>query len=771
MWSGARSSLILRVLGITLLLSPVGCGGGGGGSGVQSPPPQSDFRIGFSSSSVTVPQGGSSPPVSVSVTAENGFSGSVQIALTGLPSGTTTNPTSPFPVAAGQSVSVIFGAAPSTTVGQVSVTAQGTSGSLSHSVALSLTIQAVAPQNLSRSTFVQNDSRAALDSPAGEPRRRQIVYDSAGQRFFVANRAMNRVEVVSTSSPTLLTTIDAPGASSVDLSPDGATLWVGTALEQILAVSTNSLQVIARYSVAGLTPIPGVVFNRPNELVSLSSGKLLVRLRQPVSSEALLALWDPSSNTFTNLTSAAPAVFQTGVGVIARSGDRAHVLVAANDSSGEVALFGPAGNLLAGPQTLGAGNVPFAAADADGSYFAVIYTAAGVRNVLLLDVHLNPVSSYSSPGAAALVFSRDGQTLYVAETLAGANVITALSTPNFKVFGQTPDMAIQGFPSIIQDADSSQMLCGLSNRGITFLDASQPALLPPAAPIFSIAPAAKPSEGPATGGTAMELSGTNFSSSVQLRFGSQNPVSATLTSATQLQATSPASASSGPVGLTAYFSNGWVALTPAAFSFGPAVAEILPNNGSGSGGDTIYVLGYGFGSSPGNLTVTIGGQNATVQKIETLPAFAAALSLDSSYPFSLERITLTTTTGTPGKADVSIRAPSGSVVAPKSFQFLNTVQTYANSGLHKFILYDQQRGRLYLGATDHVDVFDLTTQVFESPIGPPPNGPPPDAALRGLALTPDNSQLVVADFGAQSVYLIHPDGAANNGTKVNVGGG
>jgi hypothetical protein len=64
----------------------------------------------------------------------------------------------------------------------------------------------------------------------------------------------------------------------------------------------------------------------------------------------------------------------------------------------------------------------------------------------------------------------------------------------------------------------------------------------------------------------------------------------------------------------------------------------------------------------------------------------------------------------------------------------------------------------------------LKALAFVSPIEPPPNGPPPDAGLRGVALTPDFSQLIVADFGAQSVYLINPDGAAYNGTAVSVGG-
>jgi DNA-binding beta-propeller fold protein YncE len=40
----------------------------------------------------------------------------------------------------------------------------------------------------------------------------------------------------------------------------------------------------------------------------------------------------------------------------------------------------------------------------------------------------------------------------------------------------------------------------------------------------------------------------------------------------------------------------------------------------------------------------------------------------------------------------------------------------------------------------------------------------------GLALTPDGSQLIVADFGAQNVYLISPGGAANNGAQIPVRG-
>src|SRR5208337_665452 len=167
--------------------------------------------------------------------------------------------------------------------------------------------------------------------------------------------------------------------------------------------------------------------------------------------------------------------------------------------------------------------------------------------------------------------------------------------------------------------------------------------------------------------------GSNFSSNPQVRFGSQSAVNGTATSSTQLQVSSPPSATSGPVNLTAYFSNGWIAVAPAAFSYGPAILQVFPDAGSQAGGDTLYLLGFGFGASAGSLTVTIGGAAATVQKIESLPSFASALSLDASYPFSLERITVTTPPGSPGKAGISITAPSGNNTAPNSFQYLNAI--------------------------------------------------------------------------------------------------
>jgi hypothetical protein len=223
----------------------------------------------------------------------------------------------------------------------------------------------------------------------------------------------------------------------------------------------------------------------------------------------------------------------------------------------------------------------------------------------------------------------------------------------------------------------------------------------------------------------------------------------------------------GAVNLTAYFQNSWLALAPDAFSYGPKILQILPNAGTPSGGDSIQIYGYGFGSDPARINVKIGGANATVQTVENLTSILPSLGLDSGYPFPLERITLQTPPGTSGKADLFIMVPSGSVTSPKSFQYLQSVHSYSNSGLYKFLIYDQPRQRIDLTNIDHVDVFDLQQQTFLSPLQPPGSAPP-NARLRGLALTPDGSQLIVADFGAQNIYLLDP--VKGTGTTVFVGG-
>ncbi len=106
-----------------------------------------NFSLSASPSSLTVTQG-SSGSSTITVTPSGGFTGSVSLSTSALPSGVTasfgTNPTT------GTSA-VTFTASATATTGTTSVTITGTSGTLSHTTSISLTVNATATPNFSLS--------------------------------------------------------------------------------------------------------------------------------------------------------------------------------------------------------------------------------------------------------------------------------------------------------------------------------------------------------------------------------------------------------------------------------------------------------------------------------------------------------------------------------------------------------------------------------------------------------------------------------------------
>ena len=104
------------------------------------------FTLSASPSSLTITQGGASGTSTITVTDLGGFSGSVSLAASGLPSGVTasfgTNPTT--------STSVLTLTASATaTTGTATVTITGTSGSLTATTTVSLTVNAASSPNFS----------------------------------------------------------------------------------------------------------------------------------------------------------------------------------------------------------------------------------------------------------------------------------------------------------------------------------------------------------------------------------------------------------------------------------------------------------------------------------------------------------------------------------------------------------------------------------------------------------------------------------------------
>jgi outer membrane protein assembly factor BamB len=103
-----------------------------------------DFTIAATPNAITVAQGAESDTVEIGVTGINGFSGNVTFGVSGLPTGVTVIP-SQGTLESGWMDPVVFVVAADATIGTATVTITGTSGVLTHTATLALTVSGPAP--------------------------------------------------------------------------------------------------------------------------------------------------------------------------------------------------------------------------------------------------------------------------------------------------------------------------------------------------------------------------------------------------------------------------------------------------------------------------------------------------------------------------------------------------------------------------------------------------------------------------------------------------
>jgi hypothetical protein len=108
---------------------------------IATPLPPPDFTLTTSPTSLTLTAGAAGSQVSVTAAAVNSFTGTVAVAITGLPTGVTANP-STLNLVPGTAQSTTLTAAITAPAATSTVTFTGTSGNLAHSVSLALTVQA-----------------------------------------------------------------------------------------------------------------------------------------------------------------------------------------------------------------------------------------------------------------------------------------------------------------------------------------------------------------------------------------------------------------------------------------------------------------------------------------------------------------------------------------------------------------------------------------------------------------------------------------------------
>jgi len=135
-----------------LCFTVMACGGGGG----SHPAAVADFSLSTSPASVSIVGGSAGAQVSVLASAINSFSGTVSVAISGLPSGVKANPAT-LQLTPGSAQSTTLTASIGAAAATVTVTLTGASGGLAHSSSIALTVKAAAMTNAPDVTTYHDD--------------------------------------------------------------------------------------------------------------------------------------------------------------------------------------------------------------------------------------------------------------------------------------------------------------------------------------------------------------------------------------------------------------------------------------------------------------------------------------------------------------------------------------------------------------------------------------------------------------------------------------
>ncbi len=138
-----------------------------------------------------------------------------------------------------------------------------------------------------------------------------------------------------------------------------------------------------------------------------------------------------------------------------------------------------------------------------------------------------------------------------------------------------------------------------------------------------------PTSGPAGGGTVVTITGTDFTTATEVKFGTTDATSFTVVNDTTITATSPAHAA-GTDDIRVTTPSGTSPNTAAddfTFIAAPTVTAVSPSSGATAGGTAVTITGTGF---TGTTQVQFGGTNATGYSVvnattitATAPAHAA----------------------------------------------------------------------------------------------------------------------------------------------------
>jgi|GEM_PF-2007665 len=755
------------------------------------------LSIAVQPSSLTIPAG-SSTSTFVQVLGVSGNSTNpVSVTISGVPAGVTaSSSTLTIP---GSSPNVFFSAASGAagTTGVVSLKA--TYGPYSASTTLNVTVGPAANQTVvqvkSKSKYIRTDSTAGY---GGFPPPNWVVFHAGTGRFFSSDFGLGLVNVIDSTTEKKLAALNVPGAFGMDLAPDGSALYVGTLAGDIYVVDPVQLSIVKRYPSNTISPYGFTA----NAVYALSNGKLLLMRYFLVAGYSFvdgngpLALWNPEDNSIVKFE---PATSQDGLmpeantcfgqfefGILTNNRSRFLLTptLTAEGSSILCSLDPNAGTFVYSPvlASKDGSSLSTLAVSPDGKTVA----AFDGTNVYVLDAATLALKSQFAVVSTQTLFQypsmaigADNKTLY----LAGAQnneFIYTYDLTTAKQTGWLPAIQLEGSfaafePSTtyLQAVSTNGLIAGILDQGVGLIDTNAVNPLPVGIP-FGPATTSVP-YGPVAGGTTTSwLPSAGFASPATPTLGSIyfGAAAATNTSVTAkptatLYATSPAG-NAGPVDLITVTPDGGEQILPDAFSYGPWVLEAPTNYATAEGGGPASIYGYGLGQNympnsnapapvPSDLQIQVGGRSATVSGYDSDAYYGAGYL---TLPLPLVGATYKVPAGIAGtSSDITVTNSAGSTTVKNALTYLPAVKTFPlNGGTLIDGVYDRKRDVYYFTDTNQVRVFSRTKGQWLTPIViPKPTGALAAQRLWGVALSPDNSKLAVADFGAIAVYLIDPD--------------
>ena len=126
--------------------------------------PPADYTLTLLPTSLTITAGATGSPVSITANPINSFTGTINVAITGLPGGVAASPAT-LTLTSGAAQTITLTAASTAALTSSKVTFTGTSGSLTHSASLALTVQAAQTTNVPDvTTFHYDIARDGLNA-------------------------------------------------------------------------------------------------------------------------------------------------------------------------------------------------------------------------------------------------------------------------------------------------------------------------------------------------------------------------------------------------------------------------------------------------------------------------------------------------------------------------------------------------------------------------------------------------------------------------------